>query len=74
VIADLDTYDPSASAMARKAKVIVVSVDYPMAPEHKFPAAHDQAIEAYKYIGKHAKSWGGNADPSASLAKVLAAI
>jgi acetyl esterase/lipase len=62
VIADLDTYDASASAMARKANAIVVSVDYPMAPEHKFPAAHDQALEAYKYIVKHAKSWGGNAD------------
>src|ERR1039457_3773027 len=33
-----------------------------MAPEHKFPAAHDEAIEAYKYIVKHAKRWGGNAD------------
>jgi len=62
VIADLDTYDASASAIARKAKAIVVSVDYPMAPEHKFPAAHGTAFEAYRYVVKHAKSWGGNAD------------
>jgi acetyl esterase len=62
VIADLDTYDATPSALARKANAIVVSVDYPMAPEHKFPAAHDEAIEAYKYIVKHAKRWGGNAD------------
>jgi acetyl esterase len=62
VIADLDTYDASASAIARKANAIVVSVDYPMAPEHKFPAAHDEAIEAYKYVLKNAKGWGG--DPS----------
>jgi acetyl esterase len=62
VIADLDTYDASAAAIARKAKAIVVSVDYPLAPEHKFPAAHGVAFEAYKYIVKHAKSWGGNAD------------
>ncbi|MBS0531235.1 MAG: alpha/beta hydrolase [Proteobacteria bacterium] len=60
VIADLDTYDASASALARKAHAIVVSVDYPMAPEHKFPAAHDEAIEAYGYIVKNAKSWGGD--------------
>jgi len=60
VIADLDTYDASASAIARKANAIVVSVDYPMAPEHKFPAAHDEAIEAYKYILKNAKGWGGD--------------
>lgn len=62
VIADLDTYDASAAAIARKANVIVISVDYPLAPEHKFPAAHDEAIEAYKYILKNAKGWGG--DPS----------
>lgn len=60
VIADLDTYDASASALARKAHAIVVSVDYPLAPEHKFPAAHDEAIEAYKYILKNAKGWGGD--------------
>lgn len=62
VIADLDTYDASAAAIARKANAIVISVDYPLAPEHKFPAAHDEAIEAYKYILKNAKGWGG--DPS----------
>jgi acetyl esterase len=62
VIADLDTYDAAPSALARKANAVVVSVDYPMAPEHKFPAAHNEAIEAYKYILKHAKRWGGNPD------------
>jgi acetyl esterase len=62
VIADLNTYDATPSALARKANAIVVSVDYPLAPEHKFPAAHDEAFEAYKYIVKHAKRWGGNAD------------
>jgi acetyl esterase/lipase len=60
VIADLDTYDASASALARKAHAIVVSVDYPLAPEHKFPAAHDEAIEAYGYVVKNAKGWGGH--------------
>ena len=62
VIADLDTYDATPAAIARKANAIVVSVDYPMAPENKFPAAHDEAISAWKYIEKNAKSWGG--DPS----------
>lgn len=60
VIADLDTYDTAPAALARKANAIVVSVDYPMAPEHNFPAAHDEAIEAWKYIAKNAKSWGGD--------------
>jgi acetyl esterase/lipase len=60
VIADLDTYDATPSALARKANAIVVSVDYPMAPEKKFPAAHEEAIEAWKYIAKNAKGWGGD--------------
>ena len=60
VIGDLDTYDESAAAIARKANAIVVSVDYPMAPEHKFPAAHDEAFQAYKYVVRHAREWGGN--------------
>jgi hypothetical protein len=46
--------------LARKANAIVVSVDYPLAPEHTFPAVHDEAIEAYRYILKNAKSWGGD--------------
>lgn len=62
VIADLDTYDASPAALARKANAIVVSVDYPLAPEHKFPAAHNEAVDAYKYILKNAKGWGGNPD------------
>lgn len=62
VIADLDTYDATPAALARKANAIVVSVDYPMAPDNKFPAAHEEAIEAWKYIAKNAKGWGG--DPS----------
>lgn len=32
MIADLNTYDASAAAIARKANAIVISVDYPLAP------------------------------------------
>lgn len=60
VIADLDTYDATLSALARKLGAAVVSVDYPMAPENKFPAAHNEAIEAYKYVLKNAQGWGYN--------------
>ena len=60
VIADLDVYDATPSALARKTGAAVVSVDYPMAPEHKFPAAHDEAIGAYKYVLKNAEGWGYN--------------
>lgn len=60
VIADLDVYDATPAALARKTGAAVVSVDYPMGPENKFPAAHEEAIEAYKYVLKNAQGWGYN--------------
>lgn len=61
VIADLDTYDASPRALAKKANAIVVSVHYRQAPENKFPAAHDDTIAAYKWVLSNAQSWGGDA-------------
>jgi len=50
VIADLDTYDASARALTNRAGCIVVSVDYRHAPEHRFPAAHDDVLAATKWV------------------------
>ncbi len=60
VIADLDTYDASARALTNGADAIVVSVDYRQAPEHKFPAAHEDCYGAYQWILKNGHRWGGN--------------
>jgi acetyl esterase len=60
VIADLDTYEASAMALAKKANAVVVSVEYRHAPEHKFPAAHEDAIAAYSWVLKNAPSFGGD--------------
>ena len=57
VVADLNTYDASPPAIAKKAKAIVVSVHYQQAPEHKFPASHDDANAAYKWIIANAEKW-----------------
>ncbi len=62
VIADLDTYDASARALTNAANAIVVSVQYRKAPEHKFPAAHDDAYAAYEWVLANANMLGG--DPS----------
>lgn len=60
VIADLDTYDASPRAIANAAKVIVVSSHYRQAPEHKFPAAHDDAFAAYQWVIANAQSFKGD--------------
>ena len=62
VIATIDTYDSSARALAKTVDAIVVSVEYRKAPEHKFPAAHEDAYAAYRWVLRNADSFGG--DPS----------
>jgi acetyl esterase len=60
VIADNDVYDATPRSLANGAKAVVVSVDYRKAPEHKFPAAHDDAFAAYRWVLKNAGSFGGD--------------
>ena len=60
VIADIQTYEASALALAAKAKAIVVSVEYRHAPEAKFPAAHEDAIAGYKWALENAAKFGGD--------------
>lgn len=60
VIANLDVYDPSCRALANAASSIVVSVAYRQAPEHKFPAAPQDAHAAVQWILANAVSLGGD--------------
>ena len=62
VIATIDTYDSSARALAKDADAIVVSAEYRKAPEHKFPAAHEDAYAAYQWVLRNADTFDG--DPS----------
>jgi acetyl esterase len=60
VIADLDVYDGGARGLCAEAAAIVVSVDYRRAPEHRFPAAWDDALAAYRWVAENAASFGGD--------------
>ena len=60
VIADLDTYDASPRALANAAGAIVVSTHYRQGPEAKFPAAHEDALAAYKWVLANAATFGGD--------------
>jgi acetyl esterase/lipase len=60
VIATNDVYDATPRSLAEKTKAIFVSVEYRKAPEFKFPAAHDDAFAAYKWVLKNAASFDGD--------------
>ena len=60
VIADIEVYDSTPRALAHAAGAIVVSIEYRHAPESKFPAAHEDANTAYKWIVDNAATWGGD--------------
>lgn len=58
VIGDLDSHDVVCRKLAHEAEMLVISVDYRLAPEHKFPSAADDAIAATKWVAANAKSLG----------------
>jgi acetyl esterase len=58
VIGNLETHDVVCCKLAHEGELIVISVDYRLAPEHKFPAAVDDAITATAWIAANAKQLG----------------
>lgn len=60
VIANNATYDASARLLSKGVNAVVVAVEYSKAPEHKFPAPHNDAVAAYKWITQNAGSIGGD--------------
>lgn len=67
VIANLDVYDAAPRAIAERMNAVVVSVEYRHAPEDKFPAQHEDAAAAYKYVLDNAAKWGGDVNRLAVL-------
>ena len=62
VTCDLDSHDVLCRAIAKRADCLVVSVDYPLAPEHKFPAGLDACWAVTVWLAEHGAEIGG--DPS----------
>src|SRR4051795_9380505 len=62
VLCSLDTHEGMCRNLCAGAGCIVVSVDYRLAPEHKFPAGLDDCLEATRWAASHAAEIG--ADPA----------
>jgi len=60
VLYGLDSHDNVCRRLCKMNNCIVVSVDYRLAPEHTFPAAHEDAFHAIKWVIKNIKDYGGN--------------
>jgi acetyl esterase len=60
VIGNRQVYDASARALAKGAEAVVISVEYRLAPESKFPTAWDDALAAYKWVATNVGSWRGD--------------
>lgn len=82
VVCNLETHDPYCRALATEAGVIVVSVDYRLAPEHKFPAGVEDCLAATDWVLGHVEELGGDSgrvfvagdSAGATLATVVALI
>ena len=60
VIGDLDTADCQSREVCRGSGALVVSVDYRLAPEHRFPAAAEDCYSATLWAAEHAGEHDGN--------------
>ncbi|MER7734030.1 alpha/beta hydrolase [Streptomyces erythrochromogenes] len=58
IMGDLETEHPWAARIADSADAVVISVDYRAAPEHRFPAALDDAYAVLTWTAEHAAALG----------------
>ena len=58
VAGSIKTHDRVAAALADATGCRLISIDYRLAPEHKFPAAVDDAVAATEYVARNAASLG----------------
>jgi acetyl esterase/lipase len=60
VLGNIESHEGICRALANAGGVIVVTVDYRLAPEHRFPAAAEDAYAATRWAAEHAAEFGGD--------------
>ena len=60
VLGDLDSYDNTCRFLCVEGDVIVVSVGYRLAPEHRFPSALEDCYAALQWAARNALALGGD--------------
>jgi acetyl esterase len=58
ILGNLDTHDRIMRLLAEKSGAAVLGVDYRLAPEHKFPAAYDDALAAFEHLRREGPALG----------------
>jgi len=62
IMSTSESVEPQSKILAKEGDMVVISVNYHLAPDHKFPASHYDAFAAYDWVVANAEKLGINPD------------